>query len=211
MSVTLTSANKKMPPTNGPSAKQLKMRITINDPLYKGLKKIKLTGKELSNLPLSLFQLSELQVLDLSPEREACLFYHVTQLPVQIGNLSNLTALAIDTNKLTSLPEEICKLSSLERLAISNNHLSYLPAAFPRLSNLQSLCCSNNKFEELPRSVCQLKSLTFLDFSGNSISCMPDGRLLYLRIIPSKYMLAQHHLQSNVECRSTNERTFMIE
>lgn len=158
-----------------PSVKQLRMRITMDDPIYRGLKKIKFSGKELANLPPNLFQLTELQVLVLSPEREACLFYHIAELPVGIANLCNLTVLAIDTNKLTSLPEQLCKLYNLERLAISNNELSYLPAGFTNLTNLQSLCCSNNSFEELPRSICQLKQLAFLDFSGNSISCIPDG------------------------------------
>lgn len=170
------SAAKKSQSMNGPSTRQLRMRITTEDPLYKGLKKLKLSGKELGKLPMNLFQLTELEVLDLSPEREACLFYHVAELPKHISNLCNLMVLAVDTNKLSSLPEELCQLANLQRLAISNNLLSYLPASFPSLSTLTSLCCANNKFEELPRSVCQLKGLTFLDFSGNSITRLPDGK-----------------------------------
>ncbi|XP_067940652.1 uncharacterized protein [Watersipora subatra] len=160
--------------TSGISAKQLRMRMTTDDPAYKGMRKIKLSGKELANLPLELFKLAELEVLELSPEREACLFYHVQELPTVIGNLSQLRVLAVDTNKLSFLPEQLSSLLCLERLAVSNNLLSYLPSSFSRLTNLQSLCCSNNRFEELPRSICQLKSLVFLDFSGNSLTRLPQ-------------------------------------
>lgn len=161
--------------SNGLSLRQLRMRITMDDPIYPGLKKIKLKGKELSVLPANLFNLTELQVLDLSPEREACLFYHLVRIPPEIANLGNLTVLAIDTNKLTTLPEELCALYSLERLALSNNQLTCLPGSFPSLTNLRSLYCSNNKFDSLPRTVCQLKSLAFMDFSDNFITSIPQG------------------------------------
>lgn len=168
-------------PIAGLSVRQLRMRITSDDPTYQGLKKIKMSGKELARLPANLFKLTELQVLDLSPEREACLFYHLTEIPSQICNLCNLTVLAIDTNRLTCLPDELGQLHSLERLAVSNNHLSHLPPSFSSLSSLQSLYCSNNKFDHLPTAVCQIKSLRFLDFSDNDITDLPGGGFLLSR------------------------------
>lgn len=160
--------------------KQLRMRITMDDPLHLGLKKIKLSGKELGSIPPSLYKLSELQVLDLSPEREACLFYHLTHLSPAISNLRNLTVLAVDTNKLSSLPEEIGELAFLERLALSNNQISELPQSFSRLFTLRSLYCSNNCFKHLPTAVCQLKSLAFVDFSDNFLQTIPEGRYPFL-------------------------------
>ena len=38
-------------------------------------------GKDLANLSGALFNLLELEVVDLSPEREACLDYKLTQVP----------------------------------------------------------------------------------------------------------------------------------
>lgn len=164
------------------STRQLRMRITCDDPIHRGKKRIKLSGKELSNLPPNLFNLTELEVLDLSPEREACLFYHLERIPVEISKLTNLTVLALDTNRLESLPDELCQLYSLERLALSNNQLTDLPASLPQMSSLRSLYCSNNKFQHLPGSVCQLKQLVFLDFSDNFLTSIPHGRYCVLNL-----------------------------
>ena len=173
---TIMNKGKKKRASKQPAGvKQLRMRITVDDPLHIGLKKIKISGKELGSLPPSLYKLTELQVLDLSPEREACLFYHLSELPPAIGNLCNLTVLAVDTNKLTCLPEEIGELACLERLALSNNQLSELPRSFSRLFTLRSLYCSNNCFKHFPTEVCQLKSLAFLDFSDNFLKSIPEG------------------------------------
>ena len=46
--------------------------------------------KELDALPAELFMLEELEVLDLSPEREACLRYRLPALPPAVGQLTNL-------------------------------------------------------------------------------------------------------------------------
>lgn len=177
------SNKKRRNPQQVTGVKQLRMRIVTDDPLYSGLKKIKISGKELNNLPSSLCKLTELQVLDMSPEREACLFYHLTKLPPAIANLCNLTVLAVDTNRLTSLPEEIGKLPLLERLALSNNQLSELPDSFSSLFTLRSLYCSNNRFKNFPRVVCQLKSLTFVDFSDNFIKSLPQGMCDHLHLM----------------------------
>jgi len=73
-------------------AKQLKifrLRIETDDPEYVGLKKIKIRGKELNALPPELFHVLELQVLDLSPERESCINYRLLEMPVYNKYLIN--------------------------------------------------------------------------------------------------------------------------
>lgn len=167
--------DKKKRQRHGPSVRQLRMRVTRDDPLYLGLHKIKISGKELSTLPTSIFELTELQVLDLSPEREACLYYHLAKLPSEIGNLTNLTVLALDTNRLTEVPDALCQLHLLERLGLSNNFLSALPNDFHKLTNLRSFYCSNNRLVDFPQSVCHLQSLVFLDLSDNRIIHVPAG------------------------------------
>ena len=86
------------------------------------------------------------QVLDFSPEREACIDFHLNRLPPDISNLSNLRILMLDTNQLSELPREISQLVQLERLSISNNHLRRLPDSFTSLQRMESIHAANNRF-----------------------------------------------------------------
>ena len=52
----------------------------------------------------------------------------LTELPAEIGKLTNLTELYLHANQLTELPAEIGKLTNLKRLDISDNKLTSLPA-----------------------------------------------------------------------------------
>ncbi|XP_072324365.1 uncharacterized protein [Scyliorhinus torazame] len=138
-----------------------------------GGKKLKLRGKELLSIPLEIFELGELQALEMSPERESCLHYRMSRLPRAIGQLANLTVLRLDTNDLRELPPELGALHRLEVLSLSNNQLSRLPAQAEGLQRLHSLHLANNHFEELPAQVCQLRRLSFLDASDNKIKSIP--------------------------------------
>lgn len=161
---------------------QLRRLVETGDPSYFGLKKLHIRGRNLSNLPPELFSIIELEVLLLSPDREACLFYKLSTLPSAIGQLVNLRVLALDTNALRQLPAEICQLSHLHTLVLSNNHLSTLPQPLDMLKNLRSLHLANNSFEEFPRQICNLPCLEFLDFSDNRIVELPEeiGKLQIL-------------------------------
>ena len=167
-----------MDTTDGVSAYSIRswrMRIELNDRHYAGMKKLKLRGKDLDNPPREVFHLTELQVLDLSPERQACLYYHLRVVPPRIARLLNLRVLMLDTNDLTQIPPEIGMLTSLEKLSLSNNVLSKLPTEFGNLQNLTSLHAANNSFEMFPAVVCTLKSVTFMDFSDNLLITLPDS------------------------------------
>lgn len=66
------------------------MRVTTDDNKFPGMRKFKVHGKELKSLPKSLFNLLDLEILDLSPERETCLFFQLTTLPREICQLALL-------------------------------------------------------------------------------------------------------------------------
>ena len=157
------------------SLRTWRMRIDVNDTNYIGLKKLKLRGKDLNNPPKEVFCLTELEVLDMSPERQACLYYHLGAVPAAISRLLNLRVLMLDTNDLTHIPAQIGMLTSLEKIALSNNVLSKLPLEFANLQSLTSLHVANNCFETFPAVVCSLKSLTFIDFSDNLLLTLPDS------------------------------------
>ncbi|XP_036262786.1 leucine-rich repeat-containing protein 30-like [Molothrus ater] len=149
--------------------------LTEHDPKYEGKKKLKISGRELLSVPTQVFGLEQLQVLEMSPERESCLRYRMELLPQEIGHLRNLTCLYVDSNNLKKIPAEIGTLSRLERLTLSNNSLSSLPAEMGALQRLQSLHLANNSLTELPETLCQLRSLTFLDVSDNKIDTIPSS------------------------------------
>ena len=88
-----------------------------------------------------------MQILDLGPEREACIDFHLNRVPPELGNLVNLRVLMLDTNQLSELPQEISRLQQLEKLSVSNNHLRHLPEAIGNLQRLESLHAANNRFQ----------------------------------------------------------------
>ena len=66
---------------NPTKLKQLKLRIEKDTFLFPGMKKLKLSGKDLQVLPKEIFLIEELDVLDLSPEREACMEFRLLRIP----------------------------------------------------------------------------------------------------------------------------------
>jgi len=91
------------------------------------------------------FAVMIVQVLDLGPEREACIDIHLNRVPPELGNLVNLRVLMLDTNQLSEVPREISCLIQLERLSVSNNHLRSLPDNITSLQRLESVHAANNR------------------------------------------------------------------
>ncbi|CAN8183677.1 unnamed protein product [Coccothraustes coccothraustes] len=162
--------------------------LTEHDPKYEGKKKLKISGRELLSVPTQVFGLKQLQVLEMTPERETCLRYRMELLLQEIGCLRNLTCLYVDSNNLKKIPAEIDTLSCLERLTLSNNSLSSLPAEMGALQRLQSLHLNNNSLTELPAPLCQLRSLTFLDMSDNKIDTIHSS-IRYLEKLETLLLL----------------------
>ena len=151
-----------------------RMRIENNDRTFDGLKKLKLRGKELGRPAPEIFHLTEVQVLALSPERQACLFYHLPEVPPAIARMRNLCVLMLDTNDLREVPTQLGQLVNLERLSLSNNLLTSLPDSFAQLRKLTSLHAANNGFQQIPDCLYAVTSLTFLDFSDNSLLSLSE-------------------------------------
>ncbi|HYO49449.1 MAG TPA: COR domain-containing protein, partial [Chloroflexia bacterium] len=68
----------------------------------------------------------------------------LTQLPPEIGRLTNLQTLNLEGNQLTQLPPEIGRLTNLQTLNLKGNQLTQLPPEIGRLTNLQDLDLNEN-------------------------------------------------------------------
>ena len=168
--------------------KELRLRIETTDPLFRGQKKLRIRGKELKALPDAIFGMTELEILDLSPNRESCLDFRLLSVPPAVGKLINLKVLMLDTNELYNLPKEIALLMHLERLSLSNNHLSSLPSGFQRLNRLRSLHAANNNFDILPLEICELPALEFLDLCDNILVTLP-GQIANIKTLSTLLLM----------------------
>jgi len=142
-----------------------------------------LTDKEylkLTQLPPCVGQLRLLSSLKLSSpyQREKL---HI--FPEFIGNLTNLTELDMQDQKLCQIPPEIGQLIKLKCLNLSRNKLKALPESIGNLTNLLYLNLAENAIEQLPQSIGALVRLKHLRLSYNKISRLPIqmNQLLDLR------------------------------
>ena len=94
--------------------------------------KLGLSGLALTQLPPELWQLTNLQELDLNENQ-------LIRLPPEIGKLSNLRELELRGNQLNELPSEIDQLTNLQELDLSNNQVKRLPTEIGHLTSLQTL------------------------------------------------------------------------
>ncbi len=126
-----------------------------------------LTGEQLTELPAEIGQLTNLEELHLLDNQ-------LTELPAEIGQLTNLQVLALTKNQLTELPAEIGQLSNLQRLYLDINQLTELPAEIGQLTNLEELHLNRNQLTELPAEIGQLTNLKRLYVDDNPL---PDDAL----------------------------------
>jgi internalin A len=126
-----------------------------------------LSWKQLKELPLEIGQLSNLTSLILS-------YNQLTTLPDEIGQLSNLTSLILSSNQLTTLPDEISQLRNLTSLNLNSNYLTALPDEIGQLTNLITLDLSSNYLTALPDEISQLSNLKALYLNYNYLTILPN-------------------------------------
>ena len=141
--------------------------ISINGKMVKKYKKeLILSYNNLTQLPVEIWQLTHLTTLDLNSN-------NLTHLPVEIRQLTQLTRLYLISNNLTHLPVEIGQLTQLTTLNLSNNKLTIFPVDIGQLTHLTTLDLSNNKLTILSVEIGQLTHLTTLDLNSNNLTHLP--------------------------------------
>ena len=95
------------------------------------------------------------------------------EIPAELGSLTHLLSLRLDTNKLTGeIPAEFGQLSNLKHLWLYENELTgEIPEELGRLSNLLNLYVTSNRLTgEIPVELGSLASLRNLHLDSNQLS-----------------------------------------
>lgn len=134
----------------------LKNKLRMRENIYElyESKIIDLHERKLTDIPKEIGVLSNLQELYLYGNK-------LTSLPKEIGNLSNLKILYLADNSLNSIPKEIGNLINLQELYLANNSLISVPKELGNLSNLQMLYLTNNQLTRLPKELTKLNLQNF--------------------------------------------------
>ncbi|RJP51705.1 MAG: hypothetical protein C4583_08075 [Anaerolineaceae bacterium] len=167
----------------------------IAEALQSGATELDLSNMELTELPPSLGQLTQLTSLNLSDNQ-------LTALPPSLGQLTQLRELDLSRNQLTILPEWIGNFTELRRFALYDNKIKFLPSSMENFANLEllhlgdSIVGAGNPFEgdvflfrksknlqalyvdrcnltEIPEWISEFQNLTRLSFADNQLKNIP--------------------------------------
>jgi len=99
----------------------------------------------------------------------------LSQLPDNIGQLSELSSLFIEKHDLTELPDSFTMLANLKHLYISNNWLTSLPSEFGDLTNLETLDLGYNQLVSISESIGDLENIEYLFLFNNQLTSLPES------------------------------------
>ena len=98
---------------------------------------------------------------------------NLTELPAEIGDLTELSWLCASNNKLVGLPASIQGLNRFQKLNLVGNNLTELPAVSGDLKELRGLSVRNNQLVGLPTSIQKLNRLERLHLDGKNLTELP--------------------------------------
>ncbi|XP_013382554.1 malignant fibrous histiocytoma-amplified sequence 1 homolog [Lingula anatina] len=97
------------------------------------------------------------------------------KLPKSLYNIKEIQDLNLTENRLTELDSALSNLQRVRHLHLSENELQTFPKVLCKLRNLETLNLGHNKFMAFPDAILQIKTLSYLDLGGNKIASLPDG------------------------------------
>ena len=140
------------------------------------------------HIPLVLFELATLEVLDLEDTKINNLpdvgnlslqeFYlsrnFLQSVPPSIFNLNHLTLLDLSQNLLQTIPEDMGRIQSLITLRLNKNAIERIPINLGKLSKLEELNLAENRIRYIPNAIKGLKSLKALHIEKNDLNTLPE-------------------------------------
>ncbi|XP_046830787.1 leucine-rich repeat-containing protein 28-like isoform X2 [Vespa crabro] len=123
-------------------------------------------GNLIKELPIELGNMSQLTVLDLSANK-------LKEIPASIGNLINIESLLFNDNYIKKLPMEMSQLHNLEVLSLSGNEFVALPEWLGSLPKLKELNADNNYLKELPNRLTLAPKVSVISVCSNRLKYLP--------------------------------------
>lgn len=136
-----------------------------------GVIKLILKKKKLVSIPKEIFNMTELEYLDLSKNK-------IDSIPKEIANLKKLRVLILSKNKLEQIPLELYQLKNLKILDINSNDISKLPRGIKGLLKLEELNLWNTSVDNLPVDIDEISTLKTIDMRGVLLSFETQEELL---------------------------------
>ncbi len=176
--------------------------VLIDRAVAEGWRELDLSGQELTELPVEIGKLQQLESLILGKkvegyDREGKRFLEqvsgnkLKTLPLELLDLPNLRKLDISGNPfLESIPDVVTQILHLEELILIRVNLTKIPEWIAKLTNLTQLDLSSNHITWIPEWIAKLTNLTQLDLSFNRITEIPKA-------IANLTNLTQLHLHNN--------------
>jgi internalin A len=125
-----------------------------------------LVGEQITEIPMEIGNLTNLTSLNLC-------WNQIVKIPLEIEKLINLTSLNLSWNQITEIPVSIGKLNNLTYLDLQDNQITNISRSIENLTNLINLDLRNNKITDISRSIEKLINLTDLNLGGNQITKIP--------------------------------------
>ncbi|MFN8316114.1 MAG: hypothetical protein U0T32_06685 [Chitinophagales bacterium] len=172
----------------------------------KSLIEIDFSGNDIKSLPKSLSQLS-LSIVDLSENQHL----DTGKVFKQLVAHQNLQSLNLAQCELSYISEDLGALKSLKYLDLSGNVLKSLPQSIGNLILLEDLNLGMvnlgfrmNLLTSLPSSFSNLTHLKRLDLSSNQLNILPSGmeNLIYLEYLDLKQNQLPDFPTSLTKCKS---------
>ena len=121
---------------------------------------------QISEIPPEVGQLTNLTVLSLGENQ-------ISEIPTEIGQLTNLTVLRLGRNQIKVIPSGIGQLTSLTNLGLGRNQIEVIPSELYQLTNLRFIHLESNFIESVPTEIGNLINLTSLNLSQNKLRNLP--------------------------------------
>ncbi|MEZ4775858.1 MAG: hypothetical protein R3D00_21940 [Bacteroidia bacterium] len=113
-------------------------------------------NESITDIPIELYNLSKLELLSLQHNT-------LDSLPVGINKLSSLKVLDLMDTKIKYLPDDICELDSLTTLNLSITCITSIPQSIWKLQKLSKISFCLRNFESFPYELAKIHSLTMID------------------------------------------------